>query len=351
MRASKQRLSILDVARQASVSPATASRVLSGSRYPVRASTRERVLAAAAELDFQPNLLARALVTARTFTLGAIVHDIADPYFGELVRGLEDAARLRGYQVFVCSSDRDADRELEYVQGLLARRVDGMIFAGGGIQDAAYATQLRLILDRFRERGGAVVALSPHGYPGYSVRPNNRDGALQMTRYLLELGHRRIAFINGPGHLRTSTVRLGGHRKALEEAGVVYDPSLTERGGFTIDGGAAATAAVLERSPGATAFFAANDLMAIGVLAELRTRGVAVPSEISVAGFDDIEIARHANPPLSTVRLPLYRIGHSGATLAMDHLAGEAVRSITLPAELVVRGSTAGPRVPRGGQE
>ena len=347
MKGSKPHTSILDVARVAEVSPATASRVLSGSAYPVKASTRERVLAAALTLDFRPNLLARALVTARTSTLGAIVHDIADPYFGEIVRGLEDAARLSGYQLFVCSSDRDADRELEYVRGLLSRRVDGLIFAGGGIEQRAYLKELRVMLDRFREHGGSVVVLSPHGYKAPTVLPDNRNGAAQMTEYLLSQGHRQIGIITGPSHLRTSTVRLSASEEALAAGGVRHDPSLIEPGGFTIEGGAAAAAALLDRSPSISAIFALNDMMAIGALAELRRRNLRIPEQISVAGFDDIEIAKHANPPLTTVRLPLYDLGMSGAQMSLAILEGSAVESIVLPADLVIRQSTGPPAAAR----
>jgi LacI family transcriptional regulator len=337
-------MSVYDVARRAGVSAATASRVLSGSAYPVRPTTRERVLAAAAELKFRPNMLARALVTARTHTIGAIVHDISDPYFGEIVRGLEDAARVRGYQVFVCSSDRRAGRELEYVQSLLDRRVDGLIFAGGGIEDRAYKATLRGLLDAFRARGGAVVRLSPHSYPAPSVVPDNRGGAAAMTRHLIGRGHRRIAFIGGPLHLRTSTVRYAGHREGLAEAELPVEADLHEPGAFTIAGGASATAALLDRRPDLTAVFAANDMMAIGALHELEVRGVRVPGEVSVAGFDDINLAAHTHPPLTTVRVPMHEMGRLGAGLALDLLDERPTQSLRLPTTVVERASVAPPR-------
>ncbi|MGH2427850.1 MAG: LacI family DNA-binding transcriptional regulator [Candidatus Limnocylindria bacterium] len=341
-------MSVYDVARRAGVSAATASRVLSGSPYPVRPTTRERVLVAAAELEFRPNMLARALVTARTHTIGAIVHDISDPYFGEIVRGLEDAARLRGYQVFVCSSDRDAARELEYVQSLLDRRVDGVVFAGGGIEDRAYKADLRRLLDAFRGRGGTVVRLSPHSYRTPSVQPDNRGGAKAMTRHLLALGHRLIAFIGGPPQLTTSAVRYAGHEEALEEAGMRPAPELNEPGGFTIAGGAKAMATLLDRCPELTAVFAANDMMAFGALHELQRRGATVPDDVSVAGFDDIYIAAHAHPPLTTVRVPMYEMGRQGAVLALDLLDGRRARSLRLPTVVVERASVGPPRGQRG---
>jgi LacI family transcriptional regulator len=332
--------SVYDVARKADVSPATASRVLSRGEYPVKAATRERVLAAAAELNFRPNRLARALVTARTSTIGAIVHDIADPYFGEIVRGMEDSARLHGYQIFVCSSDRDAERELEYVRSLISYRVEGLAFAGGGIEDETYRATLRRTLSEYREAGGAVVMLAPNAYRAPSVVPDNEGGARLMTEHLLALGHRRIAFISGPPHLRTTAVRLDGYRLALAQAGIEFDPALVESGGFTADGGGKALATLLDRDPGITAVFASNDLMAFGALAELGSRSIRVPDEISVAGFDDVQHAVYVSVPLTTVRVPMYEMGTEGAALLLGISRGKRARSRVLPVEIVVRQST-----------
>jgi LacI family transcriptional regulator len=317
--------------------------VLSASSHPIRAETRERVLQAALELDFRPNRLARALVTARTHTIGAIVHDISDPYFGEIVRGLEDAAHLSDYQVFACSSDRDPDRELTYVRALLSYRVDGVVFAGGGIENPAYQTELSRLLTTFRKQGGAVVVLAPNALRAPSVTVDNRAAAVEMTRYLLQLGHRQIAFVSGPPHIRTSRVRLAGYRAALRGAGVGREPDLEASGWFTSEGGAKAVSQLLERRPDLTAVFAANDVMAFGVLHELAGRGIAVPEEVSVAGFDDVQIAAYLHSPLTTVRMPMYHMGQEGARMVLDILAGRQVRSHRLPVEVVIRASTGPP--------
>jgi LacI family transcriptional regulator len=335
--------SLRDVALRAGVSSSTASRVLSPSGHPVRTETRERVLRAAVELDFRPNRLARALVTARTHTIGAIVHDISDPYFGEIVRGLEDAARLSDYQVFVCSSDREPDRELGYVRALLSYRVDGVVFAGGGIEDRRYQADLRRLLTDYREVGGAVVLLAPHTFSAPSITADNHAGSAKMTRYLLELGHRRIGFVAGPPHVRTSRVRLNGYQDALAEHGVPYDPGLVIPGWFTSEGGAKAVSELLEQTPDLTAVFASNDVMAFGVLHELASRGIAVPEEISVAGFDDVQVAAYLHSPLTTVRIPMYEMGQEGALMVLDILEGRRVRSRRLPVELVARSSTRPP--------
>jgi LacI family transcriptional regulator len=335
--------SVYDVAERAGVSPATASRVLSGGDYPVRPDTRERVLQAAAELKFRPNRLARALVTAHTGTIGAIVHDISDPYFGEIVRGMEDTARLNGYQIFVCSSDRNAERELDYVHSLISYRVDGLIFAGGGIDDEGYRAELRRTLADYRAANGAVVLLAPNSYRAPSVLPDNKGGAKLITEHLVRLGHRRIALVSGPDHLRTSAVRLEGCREALEAAGIGFDESLIQSGGFTTDGGAKAITRIIESGADFTAVLASNDLMAIGALTELQSRSILVPEDISVAGFDDVQGAAFVSVPLTTVRVPMHQMGAEGAALLLDIVAGRRPKSRVLPVELVTRRSTAPP--------
>lgn len=172
-----------------------------------------------------------------------------------------------------------------------------------------------------------------------------------MTRHLLDVGHRRIAFIGGPMHLRTSTVRYAGHRAALAEAGVATEADLHQPGAFTIDGGQAAMSALLDRRPDLTAVFAANDMMAFGALRELERRGLNVPDDVSVAGFDDIYIAAHAHPPLTTVRVPMYDMGRLGAGLAIDLLDEQVARSVRLPTAVVERASVGPPRKTSGPRE
>ncbi len=339
-------VSVYDVAERAGVSLATVSRVLSGSSYPVRAETRARVLRSAEFLQFRPSMVARALATARTRTIGAIVHDVSDPYFGEVLRGVEDTARLDGYQVLVCSSYREPERELTYVKALLAHRVDTIVFAAGGIEDRAYQATLRALLRGYRANGGTVVMLAPHFYRAPSVLLDNHGGAFAMGRYLITLGHRRIGFVAGPPHLRTSAVRFAGFRAALAERGIGWSAALAAPGGFTYEGGARAVSELLGRHRDVTALFCANDLMAFGALHELARRGIRVPEEMSVAGFDDLQMAAYMSPPLTTVSAPLYELGCEGARLALDLLAGKRVRPRVLPVSVKPRESTA--PVPRG---
>ena len=338
-------IALVDVARRAGVSPATVSRVLSDSTHPVRPETRERVQRAAAELGFVPNQLARALATSRTSTMGVIVHDIADPYFAEIVRGLEDGARPDGYRLLVCSSDRDPDRELSYVATLLSYRVDALIFAGGGLKDRPYQRALEQRLAAYQKEGGVVVALAPNAYKAPSVTPDNRGGAAAMTQHLAGLGHRRIGYIGGSPSVETSDHRLKGYRKGLEAAGLPWDPALAVPGSFDAAAGRQACADLLDSHADVTALFVASDVAAFGVLRELRARRISVPRDISVAGFDDVEMAELVEPPLTTMRARMHDVGALGAEMALKLLGGERVKSVVLDAEVVVRESTGPPPV------
>jgi LacI family transcriptional regulator, galactose operon repressor len=334
--------SLTEIAEVAGVSVATVSRVLSGSAHPVSEPTRERVVRAADVLGFHPNMLARGLVTNRSHTIGAIVHDISDPYFAEIVRGLEDSAHEHRYQLFISSSDRDPERELAYVRAFLSHRVDAIVFAGGGFDDAGYQRELDALLGDFELRN-AVVRLSPRGDGLPFLAPDNEGGAAAMTAHLLGLGHREIGWIDGPPGFPPSVERAAGYRRALREAGLHADPELIETGHFTEEGGGRAAAALVGRRPGLTALFAANDLMAFGALRELQGRDVDVPGDVSVAGFDDIRMASHLHPSLSTVRVPMYQLGQDGFFLAMKLLTGERPVTRRLAVTLQLRESTGSP--------
>jgi LacI family transcriptional regulator len=335
--------SLADVAKRAGVSSATASRVLSGSSHPIRRETREQVHEAARELGFVPNQVARALATSRTTTVGVIVHDIADQYFAEVVRGLEDGVQAEGYQLFVCSSDRDPARELGYVEALIANRVDALVFAGGGLTDPDYQRRVADRLDAYRRNKGAVVALAPHAYRTPSVIVDNRGGAQTMTEHLASLGHKRIAFVSGPPSVETSAHRLEGYQRGLAAAGLPAGPELVVEGSFDMEGGRRAAADLLDRDPGVTAIFAATDVDALGVLLELRSRRVRVPDDVSVAGFGGGGFAALVDPPLTTMGARMHEVGLLGARMALRLTRGERVRSVLLPTELLVRASTGPP--------
>ena len=333
--------SITEVAKLAGVSTATASRVVGEVDYPVSQATRQRVLAAARELDYVPNALARGLLKSTVPIVGVIVHDITDPYFNEVVRGVEDAANAAGYLVITCSSDRDPARENSYARLLRSLRAAAVIFAGSGIADPGANAELARHVTGIRANGSAVVHLSPHADGPPDVGIDNVAGIAAMVAALVELGHTRIAFLAGPETLLVARERLAGYRRGLVDARLAVDERLIVNTGFDRAGGAAGVDELIARGVEFTAISCANDLLALGALQRLAELGRAVPGEVSVAGFDDIAIAALAAPHLSTVRLPLRELGRRGFDNAMRTIAGETVAPQTLPTEVVLRDSTA----------
>ncbi len=335
--------SIAEVARRAGVSIATASRVVSDADYPVSPATRERVLEAAQELDYVPTALARGLLKSRVPVVGVIVHDITDPYFAEVVRGVEDGANASGFLVITCSSERDPERERSYVRLLRSIRAAAVIFAGSGLDNPDLAEEVARHVAAMRAAGSAVVHLSPHALGTPDVTVDNTAGMAGMVAALAAVGHRRIAYLAGPTALFVARDRLEGYRRGLAAAGIAFDERLVACTSFDQDGGALGIATLLATGEPFTAVCCANDLLALGALRALAARGIAVPDEVSVAGFDDISITAMTAPSLSTVRLPLRAMGRRGFAHVDRVLAGEPLDPEVLPTELVLRGSTAAP--------
>jgi LacI family transcriptional regulator len=342
--------SITEVARRAGVSVATASRVVSSADYPVSAATRARVLDAARALDYEPNALARGLLKARMPVVGVIVHDITDPYFAEIVRGVEDAASPAGYLVISCSSERDAERESSSVRLLRQMRAAAVIFAGSGLDDAALNAELRRHVAAMRAAGSAVVHLSPYALGEPEIRVDNARGVAAMVDALVGLGHRRIAYLAGPESLYVARERLAGYRAGLAHAGLQYDERLVIDTDFSAEGGASAVDELLAGGVGFSAICCASDLVALGVLKRLHELGIRVPADVSVTGFDDIAVAALTAPSLSTVRLPPREMGRRGFEYADAVLSGLAPLPRVINTAVVLRDSTAAPpATPLGG--
>ena len=335
--------SITEVAKLAGVSIATASRVVSESDYPVSPATRERVLVAARTLDYVPNALARGLLKSRVPVVGVIVHDITDPYFAEVVRGVEDGATTAGYLVITCSSERDAAREREYVRLLRSMRAAAVVFAGSGLDDPDGNEELGRHLAAMQADGAAVVHLSPHALGEPEVGVDNVSGIASMVEALAALGHRRIAYLAGPRSLLVARLRLDGYRRGLHDAGIESDERLVVHTAFDRDGGVLAVDTLVAGGSPFTAICCANDLLALGALSRLAELGIDVPGNVSVAGFDDISVAAITAPSLSTVRLPLRELGRRGFAHADAMLSGRPSIREVLPTELVLRESTAAP--------
>ena len=284
--------SITEVARLAGVSTATASRVLSAADYPVSVATRERVLEAATQLDYVPNALARGLLKrGRAPVVGVIVHDITDPYFSEVVRGVEDEAAAVGYLVITCSSERDADRERSYIRLLRSVRAAAVVFAGSGLADAANDAEVERHLAAMRADGAAVVHLSPHARGEPEVGVDNAAGIAAMVGELVALGHRRIGYLAGPSGLYVARERRAGVERGLRDAGLPVDAALLVETTFDRAGGADGVDQLLAGAASFTAILCANDLLALGALERLAALGIVDPEQVSVAGVDDITFA------------------------------------------------------------
>jgi LacI family transcriptional regulator len=328
-----------DVAQDARVSLATASRVLSGARTGVSPARRQAVLRAAQALKYVPNAHAQALARAETAHVGAILHDVSDPYFAEILRGLQRAAGEGDRLVTVCNSFRDPERELAYVALLRSQHVEAIILTGAGLDDRSYSERLSEQIGAFAATGGRAVFIGRHHVPADVVLPDNVGGARALARALVALGHRRFAVIGGPALLTTTRDRLDGFAAGLAEFGLRVAPEAIVATDFSRDTGSAAMAHLLDAGTDATCIFALNDITAIGALRTLRARGIDVPGTMSLAGFDDIPIASDVTPALTTVRLPMSELGRLAVELALS--PGPELRVRHVQVEVILRASTA----------
>lgn len=332
-----------DVARMANVSLATASRVLNGTTR-VRDDLRDRVLSAAADLAYTPNAHAQALAGASHRAVGVVSHDVSDPYFGAVTDGVMRVADRNGMLVMLASTFRDPEKEVAYVSMLRAQRASAILLIGSAFEDRAWERAMAAEIEPYQRGGGQVAAVSRHrNLRVDTVLPENRAGARALAEALLHLGHRRFAVIAGPLLMTTVLDRITGFRDGLAGAGVELSERDIFEGAFTRDGGYAAANDLLAAKHRATCVFAVADVMAIGALTALREAGRSVPEDLSLAGFDDIPVARDLTPPLTTVALPLEQLGEQAMELALTGRTGPGARSRSrrLAAEVVLRGSTA----------
>ncbi|MBV2365048.1 LacI family DNA-binding transcriptional regulator [Streptomonospora nanhaiensis] len=331
------------VARHAGVSLATASRVLNGSTRQVGRTLRDRVTASAHELGYLANASAQTLARNTSSLVGLIVHDIADPYFSSIASGVTRAAEDEGLVVVLGTTGRTPQRELELLATLRSHRARAVVLAGSRTVEEETTRRLADEIATFTGRGGRIACVSQEGLPADTVVPDNRNGAAELARHLIGLGHRRFALLAGPTNLRTARDRLDGFHAALSAAGIELDPRNVVHGAFTRDGGYESTRRLLAAGTDATCLFAVNDVMATGAMAALRDAGLHVPRDLSVAGFDDIPTLRDLTPGLTTVRLPLEWMGEEAARLALREDADEEPRTVAVSGEVVVRESTAAP--------
>lgn len=341
---------IKDVAALAGVSFTTVSHVLNDTR-PVSADARRRVLAAVDEIGYLPSAVARSLRKSETKIVGVLVPNVQNPFFAELVCGVEESCRLAGYSVFLCNSDNDPKRQQQYMRTLLEKRVDGLLLSSAGDDEA-----LARIFKLASVPSVTVDRLVP-GARADRVSVHNQQGAYNAVRHLLELGHRRIACISGPAEFEVARERIEGWRRALHEAGITPDDSWVIESDFSSPGGyeAARRLLVAQASPAAGAprpfsgIFASNDMMAIGALRAAAELGLRVPQQLSVVGFDDIELSRYVFPALTTVGCSIKELGHEAGRVLIERIENPAaaLKDVLLTPRLVVRESTG---VPAGTQ-
>lgn len=324
-------VTIRDVAEQARVSVATVSRALS-SPHLVNHVTRARVLAVANELGYRPSPAARSLITGRTGNIGIVVPDLGNPFFTGVLKSVQGRAREAGYAVLVGDSDEDAALEEELVR-MMAKQVDGVLLCSPGIKDSqimalAEHSSLTLLNRRVRGIGAALM--------------DSASGMRELVAHLADLGHRRCAYLAGPRSSWSNRERRRGLRAAARQ----HNIEIVELGPFPprYESGVAAADGALGAD--ATALIAYNDILALGMLARLRDRGIAVPGDVSVTGFDDLVYAAICAPPLTTVTMPVQAAGRSAVDLLLDQLGGRrpAGTQLDLPTRLVIRATTAPPR-------
>ncbi|MFI8165713.1 LacI family DNA-binding transcriptional regulator [Streptomyces sp. NPDC085931] len=333
-----RRPTIKTVAARAGVGRTTVSRVVNGSAL-VSADARARVLAAIKELNYVPNSVARGLVTSRTDSVALVIPESesrlgSEPFFAALIRGVSSAFADSSIQLQLMLVRDQAERD-QLTESVATRRVDGVLLVSVHSEDR---------LPGMLEEMGLPTVLAGRRDAGERlsyVNSDNAGGAAAAVRHLLERGRRRIATITGPLDMDVGRSRLAGWRTAHEEAGVAVSDRMIEGGDFTEEGGARAMRLLLERAPDLDAVFVASDLMAVGALAELRRQKRQVPGDVAVVGFEDSLLARHTNPPLTTVRQPVEELGRTMARILTDITQhGAARQQVTLPTELVVRESS-----------
>lgn len=325
-----------DVAAHAKVSLATASRVLGDSSHPVSKKTQALVLKSAAELGYSASPLARALASKRSRIIGVIVPDNVDSYFAEIARGIDDVANEAGYLTIICNADRDSRREIEHVQMLRTYNAAGVVFAGSGSHiHEKEAEQLAQTVDAARDEGMVAITLATRDIACDVLSYDNVETSRALTQYLIQLGHRDIAYIDGLAGVYSAEQRRAGYELAMEQAEL--DPRIVP-GNFTSDSGTDAAVALLSQGRLPDAVIGANDQTAVGAMTALRHAGLHIPDDISVVGLGGSRLA--ALVDLTTAGTPLYELGATAAARIIEPSAPPSSEPVFLPHRVVVRQSS-----------
>jgi len=309
---------------------------------------RRRVLEAVQAAGYQPSQLARGLRRDKTNMIGMIIPDITNPFFPAVVRGAEDVAFSSGYRLILCNTDNDHTKELIHLNELRTYLPAGLIVIPSNFSD------LTAQAESYRRAGAGVVCIDrlPTNWSGDSVTADNEEGAYNAARHLIQLGHTRLATITGPLHLTNAKQRLSGFRRAMREAKLHLAPEYAQEASFDKQGGHAKTLVLLRLIPRPTAIFAGNDMIALGALLAIREAGLRCPEDISLIGFDDLDLAETTNPSLTSVSQSGYQLGTTAARLLLDRRAGDTspAKHLILPTSLTLRHSVAPPAEAAGGK-
>lgn len=333
------KVTIKDIAEKCGVSITTVSRVINDKLEGVGTETRGKVIEAIERLNYQPNSIARSMVTKKTNTIALVIPDICNPFFPELARGVEDCCTQRGYNLFLCNTDGSAEKEYSYIKYLRERFVDGIIFT------TQNAEEYNSIFYDFKKEGFPFVFIERYiddleGSLGIYV--DNYSGVYKAVKYLFDNCHQNIAFITGPFNTTNAVLRFKGFQQAHLELNVDIDYSLVKEGDYKIQSGYLQTKALLTEQPGKfSAIIASNDLMAIGACNAVREAGLNIPEDISIIGFDNISFSDIFQPKITTVGIPIYDMGFAASKLLIDALAGNELKDkrIVFDAELIIRQS------------
>lgn len=338
-----KKANIRDVASLAGVSTTTVSHVVNNTRF-VETATREKVLSAISRLRFRPNHIARSLAVKRSFSVGLIISDVANPYYNNVIKGVETVALANRYTIYLFNANYDVSRSLDFIDSIVSRMVDGVMVMTSRIEqpliDEILTCDLPAVLSDYDGKSSANIGI---------VSIDFEHGTRQMVAHLLGLGHRTFAYVSGDSNMRTSTIRWDILLRVLTENGIPADNVRLCKGNFRIDGGRRALHEALAMDPRPSAVFAVNDMSAIGLLLEAQEAGLSIPRDLSIVGVDNIDLGKEISPHLTTIAIPGDDLGRRSMTMLMDIInaksRGDAQEAAgfheVIETELIVRDTTA----------
>ncbi|ROV62101.1 LacI family DNA-binding transcriptional regulator [Vibrio ponticus] len=327
--------SMKDIAKLAGVSTSTVSHVINQSRY-VSEEISERVNRAAQSLNYTPSALARSLKTNRTKTLGMLMTTSTNPFFGEVVKGVERCCYQKGYNLILCNTEGDHQRMKTSINTLLQKRVDGMILMCSSLEGERID-----IFDKYPDVPVVVMDWGPILFASDKIQDNSLQGGYMAAKYLIDNGHTDIGCITGPLDRHQAQMRYEGYKKALLEANLHPNPDWIIESDFECEGGYEAFNRMYRKGPLPSAIFVSNDMMAMGVINAAHEKGLSIPQDFSIIGYDDIQIAKFMTPPLTTIHQPKYRLGQAAVETLLSKLEDKTrdVQVVQLEPALVERAS------------